>query len=189
MCPRFSSEAENPAGERGRSTSRQRPPQNLELEVTESVFLDGSDQTPGHSEQSARSRGSIALRRFRHRLFVAQLSAAFPFHKLKIDKSLRRSRRKGHRHLHHPRTWRWPVPLGMKTTAGASDRLARSTPYANSADTMQVTSLCGPPSHGAALFERPAWQRKKQNDLSHARHGPIRPQSACTSGEAASGWP
>ena len=53
------------------------PPRRLELEVTESIFLDGGDHT-GDVEKSARARYSHHARRFRHRLFVVELSAAIP---------------------------------------------------------------------------------------------------------------
>ena len=50
------------------------PPDRLELEVTESIFLGDSTARARRAEAAARARRRHRARRFRHRLFVARLS-------------------------------------------------------------------------------------------------------------------
>ena len=53
-------------------------PQSLELEVTETVLLQDSDVRGGDARQAARDRRRHRARRFRHRLFVAELLEPLP---------------------------------------------------------------------------------------------------------------
>ncbi len=52
--------------------------QRLELEITESVLLHNSEAAVRDSAAAARHRRADLARRFRHRLFVAELSAPLP---------------------------------------------------------------------------------------------------------------
>ena len=56
--------------------ARASPPARLELEITESVFLNESASTDQMFAESEGDRRAPRARRFRHRLFVARLSAA-----------------------------------------------------------------------------------------------------------------
>ena len=58
---------------------RQRPRSGrLEVEITESIFLEGGDATLAAAALVALARRPRRARRFRHRLFVAELSAELP---------------------------------------------------------------------------------------------------------------
>ena len=61
-------------------------PGRLEFEITESVLLEDAVAGAARSNASARSGGDCA-RRFRNRLFVAELSARFRFDRVKIDRA------------------------------------------------------------------------------------------------------
>ena len=62
-------------------------PRRLDLEITESVLLERTDQIIA-SLHALRALGvRISMDDFRHRLFVLELSAQLPFDKIKIDRS------------------------------------------------------------------------------------------------------
>ena len=60
-------------------------PRDLELEITESMAMQNIDAHERHAAPSARARRQYRDRRFRHRLFVAQLPERFPIDTVKID--------------------------------------------------------------------------------------------------------
>ena len=75
-CPPYSSARTAFCRARPRYRARDRlAPDRLELEVTESVLLDSAELSAGHPRGAARRRHPHRARRFRHRLFVAHLSA------------------------------------------------------------------------------------------------------------------
>ena len=95
-CPRPSS---------ARSPTPSIQPRQLELEITEGVFLVESDIDRRHVRQAEVDRRPPRARRFRHRLFLARLSEEGAVRQDQDRPELRARRRQGRQpqRRHHPR--------------------------------------------------------------------------------------